>query len=173
MRDRLDSSLKLWLSRGKQKDDLLEPGLHLAEGEKLVKDFGPSLNREQTDYVYASIAERNRRKQAQARIRYAVMAAISVLAIVAGFQWLRAERHRQSAGEEAHAKQALASEAASHRKAPGTVAAGELGKLQPSRASVPVWRVARRHRSSCACDQVRPAKSSCLRTILPRTNRPS
>ena len=27
MRDRLDSSLKLWLSRGKQKDDLLEPGL--------------------------------------------------------------------------------------------------------------------------------------------------
>ena len=45
MRDRLDSSLKLWLSRGKQKDDLLEPGLHLAEGEKLVKDFGPSLSR--------------------------------------------------------------------------------------------------------------------------------
>ena len=26
MRDRLDSSLKLWLSRGKQTDDLLEPG---------------------------------------------------------------------------------------------------------------------------------------------------
>ena len=97
MRDRLDSSLKLWVSRGKQKDDLLEPGLHLAEGEKLVKDFGPSLSREQTDYIYASIAERNRRKQARARIRYAVVAAISVLAIVAGFQWLQAERHRQSA----------------------------------------------------------------------------
>src|ERR1700722_20057181 len=44
MRERLDSSLKLWLSRGKQKDDLLESGLHLAEGEKLVKDFGPSLS---------------------------------------------------------------------------------------------------------------------------------
>ena len=101
MRDRLDSSLKLWVSRGKQKDDLLEPGLHLAEGEKLVKDFGPSLSREQTDYIYASVAERNRRKQAQARIRYAVMAAISVLAIVAGFQWLQAERHRQSAEKNA------------------------------------------------------------------------
>ena len=99
MRDRLDSSLKLWVSRGKQKDDLLEPGLHLAEGEKLVKDFGPSLSREQTDYIYASIAERNRRKQAQARIRYAVMAAISVLAIVAAFQWLRAERQRQSVAQ--------------------------------------------------------------------------
>ena len=99
MRDRLDSSLKLWVSRGKQKDDLLEPGLHLAEGEKLVKDFGPSLSREQTHYIYASIAERNRRKQAQARIRYAVMAAISVLAIVAAFQWLRAERQRQSVAQ--------------------------------------------------------------------------
>ena len=105
MRDRLDSSLKLWLSRGKQTDDLLEPGLHLAEGEKLLKDFGASLSREQTDYIYASVAERNRRKQAQARIRYAVMAAISVLAILAGFQWLRAERQRESVA------QALKSEA--------------------------------------------------------------
>src|SRR6516165_4112571 len=124
MRDRLDSSLKLWLSRGKHTDDLLEPGLHLAEGEKLLKDFGPSLSREQTDYIYTSIAERNRRKQAQARIRYAVMAAISVLAIVAGFQWLQAERHRQSAeknaalarAEEARTKQALASEAEAAEK---------------------------------------------------------
>jgi WD40 repeat protein/serine/threonine protein kinase len=99
MRDRLDSSLKLWLSRGKQKDDLLEPGLHLAEGEKLVKDFGPSLSSGQSDYVYASVNERKRRKQAQERIRYAVMAAISALAIVAGFQWLQAERQRQNAAQ--------------------------------------------------------------------------
>ncbi|MEY2604016.1 MAG: hypothetical protein QOH31_1805, partial [Verrucomicrobiota bacterium] len=112
MRDRLDSSLKLWVSRGKQKDDLLEPGLHLAEGEKLVKDFGPSLNREQIDYVYASVAERNRRKKAEARIRYAVMTILGVLAIVAGFQWIQAEKNAALArAEEAHAKQALASEA--------------------------------------------------------------
>ena len=106
MRDRLDSSLKLWLSRGKQTDDLLEPGLHLAEGENLLKDFGPSLSREQTDYIYASVAERNRRRQAQTRIRYAVMAAISVLAIIAGFQWLQADRHRQSAEKNAALAQA-------------------------------------------------------------------
>jgi WD40 repeat protein/serine/threonine protein kinase len=119
MRDRLDSSLKLWLSRGKQTDDLLESGLHLAEGEKLLEGFGPSLSREQTDYIYASVAERNRRRQAQARIRYAVMSAISMLAIIAGFQWLRAERQRESAeknaalarAEEATTKRALASEA--------------------------------------------------------------
>ena len=99
MRDRLDSSLKLWLSRGKQKDDLLGPGLPLAEGEKLLKDFGPSLSREQIDYVYASVAEQDRRRQAQARIRYVVTAAITVLAIIAGFQWFRAERQRQSAAQ--------------------------------------------------------------------------
>jgi len=99
MRDRLDSSLKLWLSRGKQKDDLLGPGLPLAEGEKLVKDFGLSLSQQQTDYVGASIAERKRSKQIQERIRYAVMVAISVLAIVAGFQWFQAERQRQSAAQ--------------------------------------------------------------------------
>jgi hypothetical protein len=97
LRDRLDSSVKLWLSRGKQKDDLLGPGLPLAEGEKLLKDYGPSLNEEQTNYVYASVNERKRRKQAQERIRYAVMAAISALAIVAGFQWLQAEKQRQTA----------------------------------------------------------------------------
>jgi WD40 repeat protein/serine/threonine protein kinase len=119
MRGRLDSSLKLWLGRGQQRDDLLGPGLPLAEGEKLAKDFGSSLNREQTDYIRASIAERSRRKQAQARMRYALMAAISVLAMIAGFQWFQAERHRQSAeknaamaqAEAARTREALASEA--------------------------------------------------------------
>jgi WD40 repeat protein len=99
MRDRLDSSLKLWLSRGKQKDDLLGPGLPLAEGEKLLKDFQTSLSREQAEYVYASVAERKRRKQIQDRVRYTVMAAISILAIVAGFQWFQAEQQRQSAAQ--------------------------------------------------------------------------
>ena len=105
MRDHLDASLKLWLSRGKQKDDLLGSGLPLAEGEKLLEDFKASLSREQSDYILASIAERKRRKVLQERIRYAVMAAISVLAIVAGIQWFQAERQRQSAA------QALKSEA--------------------------------------------------------------
>jgi hypothetical protein len=43
MRDRLDLSPKLWLSRGKQKDDLSNRDSTLAEGEKLVKDFDPRL----------------------------------------------------------------------------------------------------------------------------------
>jgi WD40 repeat protein len=99
MRDRLDSSLKLWSNRGKQKDDLLGPGLPLAEGEKLLSDHEPSLSREQIEYIRASIAERKRTKQVQERIRYGVMAAMAVLAIVAGFQWFRAERQRENAAQ--------------------------------------------------------------------------
>jgi WD40 repeat protein len=99
MRDRLESSLKLWQSRGKQKDDLLGPGLPLAEGEKLVKDFEHSLSREQIDYVRASIGERRRRRQVRDRIRYSVMAAIAALAVFAGLQWFRAEQQRQSAAQ--------------------------------------------------------------------------
>ena len=74
MRDRLDSSLRLWLSRGKQKDDLLGPGLPLAEGEKLLKDFEPSLSQTQADYVCASIAEQKRQHRIRDRVRYGVMA---------------------------------------------------------------------------------------------------
>jgi WD40 repeat protein/tetratricopeptide (TPR) repeat protein len=97
MRDRLDSSLKLWLSRGKQRDDLLGPGLPLAEGEKLVKDFEPSLSQEQIDYIRSSVGERKRRKQVQDRIRYAVMAAITILAIFAGQRQSAAQAFRSEA----------------------------------------------------------------------------
>jgi WD40 repeat protein len=109
MRDRLDSSLKLWLSRGKQRDDLLGPGLPLAEGEKLVKDFEASLSQEQIDYIRSSIGERKRRKQVQDRIRYAVMAAITVLAIFAGLEWFRAEQQRRSAAQAFRSEAAITS----------------------------------------------------------------
>jgi eukaryotic-like serine/threonine-protein kinase len=108
MRDRLDSSLKLWLSREKQRDDLLGPGLPLAEGEKLLKDFEPSLSQAQTDYVRASIAEEKRKHRSRDRIRYVVMAGISAALIVAvafGLvsyrQFRRAERSKIAADKAA------------------------------------------------------------------------
>jgi hypothetical protein len=106
MRERMHSSLRLWLSRGKQKDDLLGPGLPLAEGETLVKDFRPSLSTEQIDYISASMNERKRRNRVQARIRYGLMAAISALAIVSVFQWVQAEYQRKSAENNAAVAQA-------------------------------------------------------------------
>jgi WD40 repeat protein/tetratricopeptide (TPR) repeat protein len=97
MRDRLDASLRLWLNRGKQKDDLLGQGLPIAEGEKLINDFEESLSLEQIGYVRASISERKRRKRVQDRIRYAVLAGMTGLALFAWLEWFRAEQQRQSA----------------------------------------------------------------------------
>ncbi len=108
MRDRLDSSLKLWLSREKQKDDLLGPGLPLAEGEKLLTDFDPSLSQAQRDYVSSSIAEQTRQLRIRDRIRYGVMAAITVALVVATIfgvvsyrQYRRAERAKLAADQAA------------------------------------------------------------------------
>jgi serine/threonine protein kinase/tetratricopeptide (TPR) repeat protein len=119
MRDRLDSSLKLWLSRGKQKDDLLGPGLPLAEGEKLAKDFGPSLSREEVDYVDASSAELKRRKQIQERIRYTVLACITaalvaavIFGVVSFLQYRRAERAKVAADQAAKRASLARNEAA-------------------------------------------------------------
>ena len=164
MRDRLDSSLSLWLSRGKQRDDLLGPGLPLAEGEKLLTGLEQSLTREQVDYIRASIAARKRSKQIQERIRYTVMGVITILAVVAGFQWFRADQQRRAAA------QAFKSEAQVAAKLKEQLRQASLGELQPGRSSVPGGRVAGGHRSSCACDQVQPAKPGCFRTILPGIN---
>jgi serine/threonine protein kinase/tetratricopeptide (TPR) repeat protein len=108
MRDRLDSSLKLWLSRGRQKDDLLRPGLALAEGEKLAADFGSSLSEEQADYIRASVAERSRLKSVEERTRFTVMAGITValvvaivFAVISFRQYRRAEKAKNSANRAA------------------------------------------------------------------------
>src|SRR3981081_1756138 len=49
MRDRLDASLKLWLSRNRQSDDLLDRGIGLAEADTLLRDFKSSLSERQID----------------------------------------------------------------------------------------------------------------------------
>jgi serine/threonine protein kinase/tetratricopeptide (TPR) repeat protein len=108
MRDRLDSSLKLWLSRGRQKDDLLGPGLPLAEGEKLLKDFESSLSQPQTEYVRASVAEQRRTHRIRERVRYGVLAAITaalfvaiIFGVVSYRQYRRAERAKIAADQAA------------------------------------------------------------------------
>jgi serine/threonine protein kinase/tetratricopeptide (TPR) repeat protein len=108
MRDRLDASIKLWLSRGRQTYDLLRPGLALAEGEKLASELGSSLSEQQTSYIRASIAERTRLKRAEERVRYSVMGGITaalVVAVVFGIvsfrQYRRAEKAKVATSQSA------------------------------------------------------------------------
>ena len=104
MRDRLDSSLRLWVSRGKQKDDLLGPGLPVAEGERLVKEFQTSLSLEEIDYIKASSGERRRREQARARqfqvaaaVLFVLLCAASIGAYFGFTGRVEAEKQKQDA----------------------------------------------------------------------------
>ena len=122
MRDRLHSSLRLWLSRGKQKDDLLGPGLPVAEGERLVKEFAPSLSREEIDYIKVSTAERKRREHARARkfqvaaaVLFVLLCAASVGAYLGITGRTEAERQREAAQRQTNV--AVAQRAAAEEQA--------------------------------------------------------
>jgi energy-coupling factor transporter ATP-binding protein EcfA2 len=74
MRDRLDTSLELWLSRDCQSDDLLDGGIGLAEAETLLRDFGSSLSERQIDYIQKSLARQKRRRWMRDNIGLAAIA---------------------------------------------------------------------------------------------------
>jgi WD40 repeat protein/serine/threonine protein kinase len=95
MRDRLDSSMRQWKLMESHRDYLLPVGLPLAEAEKLVSDFGDSLNVEELNYISTSIAERTRKRSLRNRIRNLVTFGFAVLAIVAGiFAWVAMGQRR-------------------------------------------------------------------------------
>ena len=79
MRDRLDASERQWKLKERHRDYLLPAGLPLAEAEKLVDEFGDSLNREHLDYISASIAERARKRSLRNRVRNLVIVGIALL----------------------------------------------------------------------------------------------
>jgi len=89
MRDRLDASMRQWKLMERHRDYLLPAGLPLAEADKLVDEFGNSLNREQLDYISTSIAEQTQKRSLRNRIRNVVTVGFALLAIVAGvFAWV-------------------------------------------------------------------------------------
>jgi len=80
MRDRLDESLRLWLSRGLQSDHLLHDRIALAEAETLLRDFGSALSGDQIDYIRKSLARQERPGR---RRNYLGLAAIILFAVFA------------------------------------------------------------------------------------------
>ena len=97
MRDRLDASMRQWKLMERHRDYLLPPGLPLAEADKLVEEFGNSLNQEQLGYISASIAEQARTRRLRNRIRNAVTVGFALLAIAAGiFAWVAKNQKREA-----------------------------------------------------------------------------
>ena len=66
----VEDALRRWQEHGRPKDRLIQPGVPLAEAEKLVADFGAELPVELTSFVTAS---RNR-----ARVRQRLVAAAAI-----------------------------------------------------------------------------------------------
>jgi tetratricopeptide (TPR) repeat protein len=92
VRAEVEDALRRWQENDRPKDRLIQPGVPLAEAEKLVADFGTELPAALTSFVNAS------RNRARVRQRLVAAAAISffilaVAAIVIGV-WAVAERDR-------------------------------------------------------------------------------
>ena len=84
MRDRLDESLRLWLSRGEQSDHLLHDRVALVDANTLLKDFGSALSQEQVDYIQQSLARQKRRGRVRDYFGLAAIVVFIVFALIVG-----------------------------------------------------------------------------------------
>jgi tetratricopeptide (TPR) repeat protein len=93
VRAEVEDALRRWQEHHRPRDRLIQPGVPLAEAEKLVKDFRTELPAELTGYVTAS------RNRARARQRMVAAAAVFffALAIAATVAGVLAYRSRQEA----------------------------------------------------------------------------
>ena len=77
VRAEVEDALRRWQEHGRPKDRLIQPGVPLAEAEKLVADFGAELPVELTSFVTAS------RHRARRRQRFERAAAVFFFALAA------------------------------------------------------------------------------------------
>jgi WD40 repeat protein len=93
VRAEIEDALRLWQQYGRPQDRLIQPGVPLAEAERLVGDFAAELPSDLTDYVKAS---RNRARRRQ-RLVAAAAVFFLVLAVVATGAGVVAYRAQQEA----------------------------------------------------------------------------
>jgi AAA ATPase domain len=97
MRERLDESVKLWLSRGQKSDHLLYDRIALAEGETLLRDFGSALSQNQIDYIQKSVAKQKRDGRARKYLGpVAIIGFIVVAVVVAAERFNSAKQSNQT-----------------------------------------------------------------------------
>jgi conflict system STAND superfamily ATPase len=115
MRDRLDASLKLWLNRGRHKDDLLDRGIGLAEAATLLRGFGSSLSEGEIEYIQKSLAKQKRRRWMRDGI--AAIAGLAVFAAFAAVERFSKESKRKNGKQNVQLVQPNNDSAANQRSA--------------------------------------------------------
>jgi energy-coupling factor transporter ATP-binding protein EcfA2 len=132
MRDRMDVSLKLWLSRGRHSKDLLDRGIGLAEAETLLRDFGASLSEGQIEYIRKSLAKHKRRRWVRDGTGLAAIAGLAVFAAFAGIGRFNTESKRKNRKQDVHLAQQNTDLVTSQRSA----LEAELKKAQEEKAQL-------------------------------------
>ena len=113
MRDRLDANLKLWISRGRQREDLLDRGIGLAEAQTLLTDFGSQLNEGQIDYIQRSLARHKPSRKVPQKIGLTAIVGLAISAAFVGGERFNAWSKRPNNEQDVRLKQQNAGLAAS------------------------------------------------------------
>jgi tetratricopeptide (TPR) repeat protein len=92
VRAEVEEGLRIWREHNRPKDRLIQPGVPLAEADKLVADFGPELPGELKGYVAASL-KRGRARQRMLAAAAVFFFCLTVIATGAGIWAVVAERH--------------------------------------------------------------------------------
>jgi energy-coupling factor transporter ATP-binding protein EcfA2 len=99
MRDRLDSSLGLWLHRNRRDEDLLESSLGVADAENLLRHFRPSLSKTQTEYLEKILRAEKHKRWSRRGIWMAAGAVFVLLAALGGIEWYNLETQKNGMKE--------------------------------------------------------------------------
>lgn len=96
VRAEVEQALRYWQEHDRPDDRLIQPGVPLAEAEKLVADFGRELPAELTAYVAAS-SKRARRRQRQLAAAAVFFFILAIAAIGGGLMaWVERDRATRS-----------------------------------------------------------------------------
>jgi hypothetical protein len=88
MRDRLEANLKLWLSRGRRRKDLLRSQPGLGEADTLMRGFQTSLSEAQVDYAKRSLKAQSISRLFRRSLILAAIVGSASLVVVPAVKWL-------------------------------------------------------------------------------------
>ena len=105
MRERLDASMNPWITHGRQREDLLDRGIDLVEGQTLLTDFGSHLNETEIEYIKKSLARHKPPRKVAQKIGAAAIAALAVFGAFVGGERFNASSQRTNNEQDTRLRQ--------------------------------------------------------------------
>jgi len=105
MRERLDASMNPWITNGRQREDLLDRGIALAEGQTLLTGFGSHLSETEIEYIEKSLARHKPRRKVPQKIGAAAIAGLAVFGAFVGGERFNAESQRANKQQDIRLRQ--------------------------------------------------------------------